>query len=183
MASQTPAQGWPKGAAGKELQQALMPGEAVLDWAPGKGGSFLIATDRRAIIVKAGIATGQLFGRQVNAYPYQQLTAVDFQTGVFDGYVQLGAGGAQARAIGSRTEQMQAANSVAFNKSEEQRFRAVVATMRQKIAEAQQAQQAQQPAAATSIPAQIAQLAQLRDSGVLSAEEFEAKKAELLARM
>lgn len=37
--------------------------------------------------------------------------------------------------------------------------------------------------AAPSIPEQIAQLAQLRDQGHLTAEEFEAKKAELLGRM
>ena len=34
-----------------------------------------------------------------------------------------------------------------------------------------------------SVPEQIAALAELRDRGIVSAEEFEAKKAELLARM
>ena len=37
--------------------------------------------------------------------------------------------------------------------------------------------------AATSIPDQIAQLSQLRDQGVLTEEEFQAKKNELLGRM
>jgi membrane protein YdbS with pleckstrin-like domain len=36
---------------------------------------------------------------------------------------------------------------------------------------------------APSVPAQIAALADLRDRGIISAEEFEAKKAELLSRM
>jgi uncharacterized membrane protein YdbT with pleckstrin-like domain len=36
---------------------------------------------------------------------------------------------------------------------------------------------------APSVPEQIAALADLRDRGIISAEEFEAKKAELLARM
>lgn len=39
------------------------------------------------------------------------------------------------------------------------------------------------PAQAPDIAGQLAQLGQLRDTGVLTAAEFEAKKAELLARM
>lgn len=187
MATQQPAQSLPTGAAGKELQQALLPGEQVLGWARGKGGSHLIATDQRALIIKAGIATGQFFGRKVNAYPYTQLTSVELQTGLADGYVQLSAGGAQGRTLGSRVAQMEADNSCAFNKWDEKAFRAVVDIMRQRVHQAQQPQPAQiitqAPAAGPSIPEQIQQLAQLRDQNILSAEEFEAKKAELLARM
>lgn len=39
------------------------------------------------------------------------------------------------------------------------------------------------PPPAVDIPEQLRKLAELRDAGVLTAEEFEAKKAELLARM
>lgn len=41
----------------------------------------------------------------------------------------------------------------------------------------------QTPAGGPDIPDQIRKLGELRDAGVLTAEEFEAKKAELLARM
>lgn len=181
------AQQLPKGAAGKELQQALLPGEQVLGWASGKGGSHLIATDQRALIIKAGIATGQFFGRKVNAYPYAQLTSVELQTGMLDGYVQLSAGGAQGRTLGSRVQQMQADNTCAFNKGDEKAFRAVVAILRERVATVHQAQasggQNAAAPAAPSIPDQIAQLAHLRDQGILSPDEFEAKKADLLNRM
>ena len=39
------------------------------------------------------------------------------------------------------------------------------------------------PPAAVDIPDQIRKLSLLRDEGVLTAEEFESKKAELLSRM
>jgi hypothetical protein len=42
---------------------------------------------------------------------------------------------------------------------------------------------APQPAAQNPIFAQLKSLGELRDSGVLSPEEFETKKAELLARV
>lgn len=185
MAQQQTPQGLPKGAAGKELQHALLPGEQVLAWASGKGGSHLIATDQRALIIKAGIATGQFFGRKVTAYPYGQLTSVELQTGLVDGYVQLSAGGAQGRTLGSRVQQMQADNSCAFNKPDEKAFRAVVDILRQRVHLAQQPPVAQAAAGATalSIPEQIEQLARLRDQGILSPTEFDAKKAELLRRM
>ncbi|HEX8732415.1 MAG TPA: SHOCT domain-containing protein [Ktedonobacterales bacterium] len=185
--------GLPKGAAGKELQAALLPGEEVIGWGEGKGGSFLIATSQRAMIVKAGIATGQFFGRKVFAVSYNQLTSVDLQTGMFDGYAQLVTPGSQARAVSDRVAQMHNENSCAFNKGEEQAFREVVGEMRQRLHESQNPTSARpivpaaaSPAATTgapSIPDQIAALAKLHDAGVLTDEEFTAKKAELLARM
>lgn len=42
---------------------------------------------------------------------------------------------------------------------------------------------AAQPAPTEDIPGQIAKLAELRDTGILTPEEFDAKKAELLARL
>lgn len=47
----------------------------------------------------------------------------------------------------------------------------------------QQAATPRAAAAAADIPAQIAQLAALRDQGILSAAEFDTKKADLLSRM
>jgi uncharacterized membrane protein YdbT with pleckstrin-like domain len=54
---------------------------------------------------------------------------------------------------------------------------------RQMEANAARGSGAASAAAAPSVPAQIAALADLRDRGIISAEEFEAKKAELLSRM
>ena len=51
--------------------------------------------------------------------------------------------------------------------------------------EAPSARRAAAPSAAptANIPEQLQQLAELRDKGVISAAEFEAKKAQLLERM
>lgn len=184
---QTPPGGWPKGAAGKELQQALMSGEQVLGWVEGRYSNYLVATDRRALIIIIGGATGQFFGRKVNSFPYTQLTSVDLRTGIFNGYVELGAGGVQSRRLGGNIDQMTADNVCPFNKGQEKAFRQLTDILRQRIHAAQQAQVNMAPMASApagpSIPEQIEQLAKLRDAGILSPDEFEAKKAELLARM
>jgi hypothetical protein len=174
----------PGGAAGHELQKTLLPGEPVLGYASGKGGIMLVATDRRAIVIKAGaVATGRWGGHEVNSFGYQQITSTEMRGGLMDGYVEISTGGVQNRQPG-RLGQMKASNIVPYNRPSEGAFRAVVEVIRQHLyaAPGQPAPNAQ-PAAAPSIPQQIAELAQLRDAGVLSPAEFEAKKAELLARM
>lgn len=181
---QPPQQGWPKGAAGKELQQALLPGEQVLGWAEGKMGSHLVATDRRALIVKVGASSGGFFGRKVTVYPYTQLSSVDLRVGVLNCYALLSGPGSQAQTLMDINAQMLADNSCAFYRGSEKAFRAVVDILRERMQAAQSAAPTvPTDAAGASIPDQIAQLARLRDTGILSPAEFEAKKAELLARM
>lgn len=191
----TPQQGWPKGAEGKELQQAMLPGEQVLMWAQGRGGALLVASDQRALIIKTGMmSTGQPFGHKIAVWPYRQIISVDLQTTFGSGWVEIVTAGSQARRGGfnKAAVAVTADNMVAFLGSDKP-WRPLVNVLRERI------QQALQPApqvayappqpvmppppAPPSIPDQIAQLAQLRDQGILSPEEFEAKKAELLARM
>jgi hypothetical protein len=174
-------QKFPGGSEGKELRKALGQDEPVLAYASGKGGSLLVATDRRAIIIKTGAsATGQWFGKKVASYGYQQIASVDLHTGFADGYVQIAEGGVQQHGrIGRYAQLVHADNICPFNKGSEGAFRHVVDTIRQHLyAASPQSQQAQQ-----SIPDQVGALAQLHEQGILSDAEFEAKKAELLSRM
>src|SRR5260370_16459701 len=72
----------PGGAGGNERGRRLGQDEPVLAYAKGKGGSLLVATDRRAIIIKAGAAaTGQWFGKKNASFGYNQITSVDVHTG------------------------------------------------------------------------------------------------------
>jgi hypothetical protein len=172
----------PGGAEGKELQKTLGPGEQVLAWAQGKASATLVATDRRALVIKAGVATGSWFGKKSVSYGYPQISAIDMNTGLMDGYVEISSAGVTQKSRVSRTNQLtQADNIVPFNKWSEGDFRKVVEVIRQKLYQPTAPQAA--ASSGQTIPDQIAALAQLRDSGVLSTEEFEAKKAELLARM
>jgi hypothetical protein len=187
---QNPPQGWPKGSAGKELRRTLSPNEPVMAWASGKGGALLVATDRRAIIIKTGPgATGTWFGRKNASFGYNQITSVDLHTGYADGYVEISAGGVQNRNLGRYAQLIHADNICPFNKWSETPFRHIVDVIRQHLyapasnQTAADRTEAAKPPAALSIPEQIEQLAKLRDAGILSPTEFEAKKAEMLARM
>lgn len=87
-----------------------------------------------------------------------------------------------------------AVNTVAFrvNKTEANEFRSAILAAMQRLQENHVAPTtvhvvssaaASEPTAAPDLAAQLHQLAGLRDAGILSAEEFAAKKAEILSRM
>ena len=63
------------------------------------------------------------------------------------------------------------------------KMRPVLSALSAASATAMEAPLAVAPPLAVGVPEQIQQLAALRDQGILTAEEFDAKKAELLARM
>jgi hypothetical protein len=169
------------GAPAKELAKTLMGNETILA-ATQVGASALVATNFRVIITKpAG-----LFGALTSSYQYQQITSVDMASQLLGGAVVITAAG--VRNLGKNNNV--APNVFGFGKfgGKEQEVQYVVAVIRQQIAIAQtqqptvvQAAPVSQPLA--SIPEQIKQLAALRDAGVLTPQEFEQKKAELLSRM
>lgn len=176
----------PGGSAGRELRRTLAEGELVLAWASGKGGALLIATDRRAIIIKAGPgATGTWFGKKNASFGYGQISSVDLHTGAMDGYVEISAGGVQNRSVGRYAQLVRADNICPFNKWSEGRFRQVVETIRQHLyaSPALVPTPAQVPPPQQTIPEQISALARLRDAGAISSAEYEAKKTDLLNRM
>lgn len=181
-------QGWPGGAEGKELRSLLLPGEQVLGWQQGRGGALLVATDQRAIIIKTGLTSGQWFGKKNSAWSYQQIVSVDLQTTFGSGWVEIVTAGMQARRGGTfskSADAYQADNMVAFMGSDKS-WRPLVNLLRQRMqltqtGGGQPTQSA--PSVPPSIPEQIAQLAQLRDQGILTPQEFDSKKAELLGRM
>ena len=82
-----------------------------------------------------------------------------------------------------------AVNTVSFrvNKDEAAQFRSALLSAMQSAHDAPAAPapvaQPAAPAAAPDVAAQLQQLASLRDSGILTEEEFTAKKTELLGRL
>ena len=183
---------FPDSAAGRELQKVLAADEPIEALAVGKGGAILVATDRRAIIVKAGVAaTGTWFGHKVGSYGYSQISAVNVQAGALDGYVEIVAAGVNLIHNPGRYAQLVSADNICpFARKAEGEFRAVVERIQGHLYGAGVGNgsgagmfPAMPMPVPQDIPAQIAALARLRDAGALSPAEFEAKKAELLARM
>jgi len=80
-----------------------------------------------------------------------------------------------------RNKQEQKAEAAQAEQQQEQTEQQQIADQQQQINELQASQQPAAPAGGPDLVDELEKLAQLKDSGVLSQEEFDAAKAKLLA--
>jgi hypothetical protein len=160
-----------------------MPGteDGVVMEAEGNGGHLWLYEDR--VLIKhfgfRGLMTkGFLKGDK--EIPLEQITAVQWREpgALWLGHIQFTiVGGTSDTKNASQDE-----NAVMFEKAREPEFRMIKGEIDQRRTALRRGT-APAPAAVVDVPAQIRELAKLRDDGLLTSEEFAAKKADLLARM
>lgn len=150
----------------KKLDEYLWEDETVSRMATGlyagKNG-LLVLTDRRMIFLFHGWT-----GQRNEDFPLDTVTSISAGSGIALGSITVFSGGAKAE-----IKNMNKADAKAL--VDEVRNRLATRGVPQPAAVAQ--------AAAPDALAQLKQLGELRDAGVLTDEEFEAKKAELLKRL
>jgi len=184
------AGGYPMHSLGKkesaQLAQALIPGEKVLSQCVGMSGQSLVVTDQKVLIIKTGFMAGTSFGAKATTFDYRMISSVEVRTGPVTGALSISAGGVAQR---DRTYWGQKGNdaykspdAIPIAKAQAPEFQRAAALIREL---AGRSHVASQPAAAGAPDPldQLKKLGELRDAGVLTAAEFEAKKGELLSRM
>jgi hypothetical protein len=154
----------------KKLPEHLHEGERVEYIAQGKYGDnqgIVVMTDSRLLFVFHG------FTRQVvEDFPYRSISSVQNKAGMLLGELKVFASGNQA----------------VISELQKPDLKYLVDALRQRLG-ATPAAATPAPAAAPAPPAapdvmdQLRRLGELRDAGVLTQQEFDAKKAELLARL
>ncbi len=172
--------------ANKALGENLAPGEDVAVIIRGVYDSAMIATDRRVFVFKKGFFSGVAMGRRLASFDFANLTGVQQEQGLMNGFVALQGPGIDSIDGGfwstGKNDPMKVPHAIATNASHKDQARQGSATLRRLISERQDAGRAGVAPAPDPID-QLRKLGELRDAGVLTASEFEAKKAELLARM
>ena len=171
----------------KLLKGGLGQGETVLGQICGVARSQCLAlTDQRAIIIKVGWRAGQTLGAKVTSFDYRNITSIEVRTSIMTGTFEIATGGVQGtersywQGSNKASSAWRAPNVIPIAKRQQAAFQQVAAFIR-----AQSRPPAPQSAQPTTpdVPDQIRKLADLRDQGTLTPEEFEAKKADLLARI
>lgn len=175
------------------LTDILAPGEVVHIQLKGAFKEGLICTDRRVIILKSGFMTGQTFGTDSFQQPYRNIAGVQVKFNLMSGYVEINAGGmANAQksywSTDKKSDPSKSPNCVSLNsKAQAEKFRQAASFILETSHAANTGSQtpvAAPPANDTdAILESIRKLGELRDAGVLSEDEFNTKKSELLARM
>ena len=169
----------------KVLDSMLNPGENVVVALKGRSNQVLVATTQRVIIVKSGFMAGAAFGSKNTSYDLVTITSIEVQMSMMSGTVELSTGGMQGFER-NKSNSYEAPNCIPIGRDQLPQFQEAVRVIQQLVQEARkpQVQQVVMPINdIATIPEQIRQLAALHQSGVLTDEEFTAKKSELLQRM
>jgi hypothetical protein len=167
------------------LQQALSPGERVFIKLRGTYKEALVCTSNRVIILKAGWMTGQLFGTDMFQCPYSNVAGAQVNFHLLTGYFELSAGGMQnsPKSFWNSEKNVNAAkapNCVSIaGRDRADRFRQACAFIMQRVSGGAGAG----VRVGEVVLDTLARLAKLRDAGVISAAEFQAKKIEILSRL
>jgi hypothetical protein len=189
------ADGWPTmQPLGKKeadlLKRNMAPGERVLGQVIGSSGQAVVATDHKVLVVKTGLMAGQTFGGKATSFDYRTIVGVEVRTGWSVGEFEIIAAALSApqrNRVKDKVNIKEGPNGVVFVKANVRHFEALAAKIREMTGAMHGAGTAVRPQAAAppeaSIPDQIRSLSELHAAGILTDDEFAAKKAELLARM
>jgi hypothetical protein len=174
--------------ANEALDQNLAAGESVEVIITGPSNQAIIGTHRRAFVYKKGFMAGASFGSELTSWDYRNLVGVQLHTGMLSGAVLLQAPGQSGTATSAwkqgDADPYKAPNAIPINRPWKPatdgvaRLRLLIDEVRQPASGAVSSQ-----AQAPDPIVQLKQLGGLRDSGVLTDDEFEAKKAEILGRI
>jgi hypothetical protein len=181
------------------LDGVLEPGERIFVIVNGAYQQAVVGTDRRVFVYKAGNKTGSMWRRKVVSWTYAEIADIELQVGVKSGVLTvhphvMDPAIARYGAAGHGSPQ-QAPNAISFATKPGSMVEHRVEALRSFVAAAHGAPPpadagpppvADRSAADEStdeIADEIRKLGQLRDDGLLTEEEFQAKKAELLERL
>jgi hypothetical protein len=167
------------------LRQALSSGEQVFVKLRGTYKEALVCTSTRVVILKAGWMTGQLFGTDMFQCPFSNVAGAQVNFHLLTGYFELSAGGMQnsPKSFWNSDKNVNAAkapNCVSIaGRERADRFRQACAFIMQRTSGGAGAG----VRVGENVLDTLARLAKLRDAGVISAAEFQAKKVEILSRL
>ena len=186
----------------RAVEAGLMPDEPINVVIRGAGSAAIIGTDRRAFIYKHGMLAGATFGHKLASFAYENIVGIEVHTGAMSGAVVIHVPGAASVSTSywqnGKSDPHKAYNAIPIVRpfvSAQQGaavLRALVANYTSRSYERQPpAPQAPVPssnpdpavAPQADLLDTLRKLAELRDAGVLTPEEFEEKKAELLSRL
>lgn len=165
----------------------LVEGDEILLWLKGTFKEWLVCTNTQVFIIKKGFMTGHTFGNGVFQMPYKNVSGANVTYHLMSGYFELSAGGMQntdksywSNKKGESPQQAKNCISIT-DKKLAAKFKEACAFIMKKVQE--QSQVSAQNINVQDIPEQIKKLADLKNAGILTEDEFNSKKSELLEKM
>lgn len=173
----------------KLLAENLSNGEEVLVKLQGDFGQALVLTSKRLYIVKWGFQAGQIFGGKCIAYEYWNLTALEIKQHLVSNLVQVLSPATQDNnqlsywgSRGKGNNAIESDTAVTFRSTQRKLFQDAVNLGRQLITSSHDKHHTSPSPGEYGPEEQLQKLAELRQSGILTEDEFQTKKAMILDR-
>lgn len=171
----------------EEIIAGVLPkGEKVEVAIKGAFREYLICTNKKVYIVKKGYMTDHTFGKGNFSIPYARVTNVEIDFHLGSGYFEISAAGLENKRLSywanDRNENPATQpNCIALVRGCLKNFEKAKEFIFEKIHEVTVAQPATVVEKKSSIPERLREYKALLDDGIISQDEFEAKKTELLS--
>lgn len=153
----------------------------------------IVALQDRLLVIKPGIMAGAAFGARVTSFYYPDINGIEINTGLINGVIEIntpsyqGTGQKDFWNIKDKDKDPnKVTNCLPIAKSNLKHYKPYIDRLRKMIREAKRGHSAPPPApdpaahSASSLVSELEKLASLRDSGVLTEEEFQQAKKRLL---
>jgi hypothetical protein len=173
------------------IDASLAEGETVEVVIRGVFSCVIVGTDRRAFLFKHGLPAGATFGHKLASFDYLNISGVEVHGGLQSGAVILHVPGAISTGTSywghGKNDPWKAYNAIPilrpYQPIEEaaSKLRDLISKHQNKVPST--GAKEKDGAESTDVLGALKQLGELHESGVLTTEEFEAKKAELLKRL
>lgn len=163
----------------KILAENLSEGEEIKVKVKGSFGEALVITNKRLYVPKWGFMTGSTLGGRCNAFDFAHITSIELKKGLASGTVEiLTAATHNIKANWWKTETAHSDNIVKFGADKFKVFEEAVRIGREAIRE----DRAQGVGSGTkdSYLDELEKLSQLKEKGIITEEEFNAKKKQIL---
>jgi len=173
------------------IDASLAEDEVVKVVIKGVKDCVIVGTDRRAFLFKRGMLAGATFGHKLASFDYLNISGVEVHGGMQSGAVILHVPGAISAGTSywgqGKDDPWKAYNAIPilrpYQPIEEAaaKLRGLISRHQNKVPST--GAKEKDDAGSTDTLNALKQLGELRDSGVLTTDEFEAKKTELLKRL
>jgi len=167
----------------KILRTNLQNDEKVLVKLQGSFGEALVLTNKRLYVIKWGFMAGDTFGGRCNAFEFKSVVSVEFKKSILTGSVEIltpATQNAQKSFWSTNNSTPKADNIVSIQRDKFDVFAEAIKIIRNKISESNSGGAISNNNQEAENLVNLEKIAELKEKGVITDEEFQAKKKQLL---
>ncbi|MDP9439884.1 MAG: SHOCT domain-containing protein [Actinomycetota bacterium] len=168
----------------KHLDRHLKDGDTIRFCIQGVSSQAIVALQDRMLVIKPGWEAAASFGARVTSFYYRDVTGIEINTGLMMGVIEInspayqGTGTKDYWSTRKDHDPRRATNCIPTTKGDLKKLKPSLDELERLVREAKEG--GRRPANNGGIVAELAKLAELRDSGVLTEEEFGRAKNRIL---